>query len=226
MFPFEASIHQEEVPVNNSILCKRFTLSSSGMKSIDLTTWLVSTYSTQQQRPATTYSNRGSFILQVGGYFDVQNTKFEFKIFLQYLQPKNCINIFIATQRNMLDVLHILVGGFFAPRISDPHTPPAICSFSFYLEISVWCQKEESLLSNLLLYIHYRETAHSFSELTFEFGFSWRCLEIMMILTAILVVGLDTLVTLDDSVGFEMRNDIKKAGGCSSVWSPCLYRLH
>ena len=50
MFPFEASIHQEEVPVNNSILCKRFTLSSSGMKSIDLTscTWLVSTYSTQQ----------------------------------------------------------------------------------------------------------------------------------------------------------------------------------
>ena len=48
MFPFEASIHQEEVPVNNSILCKRFTLSSSGMKSIDLTTWLVSIYSTQQ----------------------------------------------------------------------------------------------------------------------------------------------------------------------------------
>ena len=35
-----------------------------------------------------------------------------------------------------------------------------------------------------------------------------------MILTAILVVGLDTLVTLDDSVGFEMRNDIKKAVGC------------
>ena len=57
MFPFEASIHQEEVPVNNSILCKRFTLSSSGMKSIDLTTWLVSTYSTQQLKPATTYSN-------------------------------------------------------------------------------------------------------------------------------------------------------------------------
>ena len=56
MFPFEASIHQEEVPVNNSILCKRFTLSSPGMKSIDLTTWLVSTYSTQQLSPATTYS--------------------------------------------------------------------------------------------------------------------------------------------------------------------------
>ena len=30
--------------MNNSILCKRFTLSGSGMKSIDLTTWLVSSY--------------------------------------------------------------------------------------------------------------------------------------------------------------------------------------